>query len=383
MNARRLIVPLVNIIFFGAAGIALYKIGNNTILPEANAPDEDAPKVTSVPVNVATVTRQTLRRMVTAYGRIEPAPAGKDRSAGAAHVGAPFAGIVGEVNCVEGQRVKVGETLFQMDARSAQADVRRAQAVLTASQAALEKSENAAKQNELPRWIALVAQWEKETAQANLDRAVAERQLLTVAAPISGIVATIRMGPGETASAGAVVIELIDPDRVVLALDVPGFLVGDAKVGQTVLIEAADRGDTTRPAPTTAADTRAVPIESRVLVVDPSIDPATGLASVDASIGGNLALRTGQFLRARIVVEQRPDCLTVPAESVVSQADGHPAIAVVSNDEHSAVLQPVDLGLREGDRVEVRADWLEVGTTIVTTGASALLDRSDIRVVGR
>jgi multidrug efflux pump subunit AcrA (membrane-fusion protein) len=88
-------------------------------------------------------------------------------------------------------------------------------------------------------------------------------------------------------------------------------------------------------------------------------------------------------VRSRIVVEQRLDCLVVPAESIVRDSEGHTKIAVVSDDEHQATLQRVDLGLREGDRVEVRADWLEAGTTIVTTGASALLNRTDIAVVKR
>jgi RND family efflux transporter MFP subunit len=362
MNARRLLVPLINLVVFLGAGIALYKLANSrAILPQSNATEENVQGMTAVAVDVTTVSRQTLSRTITAYGRIEPAPPGKDRSAGAASVAAPFAGIIGELNCAEGQHVQAGQTLFTMDDRNVEADIRRAQAVVSASQTFVDTAKSI---SGMPIWLSPVAQWEIDSAQAAMERAIAERKLLTVAAPISGMVSIVQMGPGEVAAAGSIVVELVDPDHIVLALDVPGFLLGDVKPGQAVLIETS-------------------PIESKVMVVDPAVDPATGLASVDASIASNPSLKPGQFIRARIVVEQRPNCLVVPAESVVRDSEGHSEIAVVSDDEHRATLRRVDLGLTEGDRVEVRADWLQPGMTIVTTGASALLYRTDIRVVGR
>jgi membrane fusion protein (multidrug efflux system) len=362
MNTRRLTVPLINLVVFLGAGIALYKLANSrAILPQSNATEENLQGMTAVAVDVTTISRQTLTRTITAYGRVEPAPAGKDHSAGAAGVGAPFAGIIGEMNCTEGQHVQAGQTLFTMDNRNVEADIQRAQAVVSASRTFVDTAKSI---SGMPTWLWPIAQWEADSAQAALDRAITERKLLTVTAPISGIVAMVRMGSGEAAIAGTVVVELVDPDHVVLALDVPGFLAGDVKPGQAVLIEPQS-------------------IESKVIIVDPIVDPATGLASVDASIGSNLASKPGQFIRAKIVVEQRENCLVVPAESVVRDSEGHSQIAVVSDDEHRATLRRVDLGLIQGDRVEVRADWLEPGMTVVTTGASALLYRTDIRIVGR
>ena len=76
-------------------------------------PAEDKKPEAEVPVHVGTITRATLRRYVTAYGMVEPDPKASAR------VASPVAGVVADVNCVEGQRVEKGALLFQLDSRAA------------------------------------------------------------------------------------------------------------------------------------------------------------------------------------------------------------------------------------------------------------------------
>jgi multidrug efflux pump subunit AcrA (membrane-fusion protein) len=88
-------------------------------------------------------------------------------------------------------------------------------------------------------------------------------------------------------------------------------------------------------------------------------------------------LRPGEFVRARIATEELTDRLVVPRESVVKTEDGK-VIYLVEGDR--AVQLPVKTGLRDGDLIEVQADGLKEGDTIVTTGAYGLPKETKIKI---
>jgi multidrug efflux pump subunit AcrA (membrane-fusion protein) len=336
MNARRILIPLVNLIVFVAAGLVLFRLGNGLSSPTTSA---DVGNETTGPrnvlVHVAAVTRQTLQRTLTAFGQVEPAAAGSGLSPGRMIASVPFAGNISEMDCVEGQRVKAGDVLFKTTLNGVLADMK----------------------------LGLLM------------------NPFSVNSSISGVVQSIDVGAGEVVIPGQPVVEVIDPDRLVLALQIPGFLVGEVKAGQRVRIEVPSESGAG--ASGVAPATRPSPIESTVQFVDPAIDPATGLASVDVALPAGSPFRLGQFLRAGIVVEELADCLAVPAEAIVRDASGRAEIGVVSADEHQAVLHPIETGIRDGDLVSVRSDWVEPGTAVVTAGSSALITRTGIQVVGR
>ena len=73
----------------------------------------------------------------------------------------------------------------------------------------------------------------------------------------------------------------------------------------------------------------------------------------------------------------------MPAESIVRDPTGRPRVAFVNANEHEAVFQPVELGIREGDLVEITGDSVTEGQEIVTEGAYGLANRTGIVVVGR
>jgi multidrug efflux pump subunit AcrA (membrane-fusion protein) len=80
----------------------------------------------------------------------------------------------------------------------------------------------------------------------------------------------------------------------------------------------------------------------------------------------------------RIVTAVHTNCLTVPAESVVTDESGKSVIALVKNSE--AVQMPVQTGLRENGLIEVEAPELKEGDVVVTVGAYGLPEKTKIRV---
>jgi multidrug efflux pump subunit AcrA (membrane-fusion protein) len=89
-------------------------------------------------------------------------------------------------------------------------------------------------------------------------------------------------------------------------------------------------------------------------------------------------LRPGQFVSLRIVTTVHTNCLSVPAESVVTDGSGKSVIALVKGGEATQI--PVQTGLRENGLVEVEAAELKAGDLVVTVGAYGLPEKTKIRV---
>ena len=88
-------------------------------LLKSGAGEESGDLAADMAVHVGKITRATLHRFVTAFGTIQPEPAGPGRQPAAADVASPATGIISRVDCSEGQRVAKGTVLFHLDGRVA------------------------------------------------------------------------------------------------------------------------------------------------------------------------------------------------------------------------------------------------------------------------
>jgi RND family efflux transporter MFP subunit len=306
---------------------------------------------TEVPVHVGKITRATLRGYVTAYGTVEPEPAG-ERPAASARVATPVPGVVTEVKCVEGQLVDKGAVLFQLDSRPADVAVDFAQKTLE-------------RQKKLVQ-IDGTSQKTFQEAEQQLAASRAQQALLRVQAPLSGTVVRVNVKPGEAVDLTTVLAEVIDLDRLVVSANVPSRELVALKAGQLVEV---------------LADKSAPLVTGTLTYIGSEVDPKTGTALVRANLPAHSGLRPGQFVTARIVSEEHKDRLAVPVESVVKGAEGDTVIALVQGDK--ATLKPVKAGLRDGKLVEVEADALQPGMSVVTEGAYALPKETKVKVLSQ
>jgi membrane fusion protein (multidrug efflux system) len=315
----------------------------------AKPEEPEKPPSTDVPVHVAKITRATLRGYVTAYGTVEPEPAG-ERPAASARVAPSVPGVVTEIKCVEGQGVEKGAVLFQLDTRAVDVAVDFAEKALE-------------RQRKLVQ-IESTSQKTLQEAEQQLAAARAQQALLRVQAPLAGTVVRVNVKPGEAVDLTSVVAEVIDLDRLVVSANVPSPELAALKVGQSVEV---------------LVDKSASPVTGTLTFIGSEVDPKTGTALVRAGLPAHSGLRPGQFVTARIVSEEHKDRLAVPVESIVKDAEGSTVIAVVQGDK--ATQKPVQAGLRDGGLVEVEADGLEPGMAVVTQGAYALPKETKVRVL--
>jgi multidrug efflux pump subunit AcrA (membrane-fusion protein) len=331
MNTARDINPLVKLCVLAAIGWGLYALWHKGV---PNRAEEEPTGEPEVAVHVGKISLQTLRHGVTAYGTVEAEPGMEGKSPASAQIKSPVAGIVVEVNCVEGQHVEKGQTLFTLNY------VRKPDATL-------------------------------------------EQVLLKISAPFSGTVVYVNVRPGEVTDPETLtpLIELIDLNRLVVAANIPSSQLPDLKLGQPVEIlpQQSVAHDTFGQTEISASNPAPVALTGTVAFVEDRVDPKTDMGMVDISIPAAARLRPGQFVRVRIITEERRDCLTVPSRSLVKNEAGEWVISLVSG--KSAVQHPVQVGFREGDMVQVHSLMLQPGDAVVTTGAYGLPEKTRIRIL--
>jgi len=330
------------------------------------AAEDEAKAATEVAVQVAKVTRVTLRAHVAAYGTVEPEPAGGGKPGGAARLAAPVAGVVLAVPVKEGERIEAGAVVVRLDDRVALAMVDKARnAVTFAEQLVARQNKLKAVEGTSEKAIQEAAQ-QLGAARAELAAADAQLALVQLTTPLAGMVARINVQPGQAVDLNTVVAEVVDPSRLVVTANVPAAEAGLLKAGQ--------------PAELLWERSTAVAARGKVLYVSPQVDARTATVLVRVSVPADAGLRAGQFVHVRVITEERAGKLAVPREAVYTDSEGVTTLSLVTGD--TAKKKVVKAGLRDGELVEVEGEGISEGVTVVTLGSYALPKETKVRVVG-
>lgn len=328
---------IIGIIVALCIGLGLYALSKRR--GTGYASDEDQESVpTIVSVQTGSLQPRTLHRYVTGYGTVAAAPADADHPAAGAQLAAPSAGVLARVNVVEGQSVKQGDVLMELNAGAVTADYA---------------------EQEVARQRKLYAQ--QNTSLKNLQDAEAQLAALQVIAPLSGTVTRLNVKPGEAVDANIVVAELVDLRRLAVSAEIPVAGAADLQAGDEVQIQGN------------------MPAMAAISFVSPAVDTNSDTVLVRALLPAGSGLRVGQLVALRIVTAVHTNCLAAPQESVVTGETGHSVIALVQGDQ--AVQTPVETGFREDGWVEVKGNGLKAGDTVVTVGAYGLPEKTQIRVL--
>lgn len=323
---------------------------------------EEEEIVPNVAVHAATVGRVSLRRTVTAYGTVEPAPPMDGQPAAGAMI-TPFVdGVVSDVVMVEGRRVDRGTVLVRLDSRMARSALDRARSAADVARKAFERQEALLATDGTSQKAYLDARAQRDVAEAELAAAETRLAYLNIAAPLTGTVLRVQAVVGQHVDATSVLAEVVDLDRLVVTAAVPSREVVGLAEGQRVLLGTGD----------------SVP-EGTVRVLGRNVDRASGTYRLQASVPAGAGLMPGQFTQVRVVAGEHTGVLAVPEQSVISHPDQGTWIVVVEGDR--AVHRPVTTGFRDRGLVEVSGAGLEEGMRVVTDEAYGLPSGTLIRVV--
>jgi RND family efflux transporter MFP subunit len=267
------------------------------------------------------------------------------------------------VQVVEGQSVNAGDVVVKLDDRMAQAAVDKARQAVVFAQQVADRLNRLVASGAISIQLKQEADQHLAASRAELASVLAAIAQVQLASPLSGIVARVNVQLGQTVDPNTIVAEIIDLKRLVATVGVPPDEATRLRAGQAADVFADD------------AEKRAT--TGNVSFVSPSVDPKTGATPVRLALPENSGLRPGQFVRARIVTEELTGRLVVPRESVV-KAEDEAVIYVIEGDK--AVQMPVKAGVRDGNLIEVDAEGLKEGDTIVTVGAYGLPRETKVKI---
>jgi membrane fusion protein, multidrug efflux system len=287
----------------------------------------------------------------------------------------------------EGQLVKQGDLLAQVDPRPFEVQLTQAngqmahdQALLKNAQIDLERyrtllKEDSIASQQVDTQEALVRQdqGQVESDQGAIDNAKLQLTYSRIIAPISGRVGLRQVDPGNIVHAadtnGLVTITQEQPITVTYAVaedDVPR-IVKRMQSAQAVAVEAFDRSGKTKLA------------TGHLLTIDNQIDPTTGTVKLKAEFPNqDGALFPNQFVNVRMAVETRPDATLVPSAAIQRGAPG--TFVFLVKPDQSVAVTPVNLGAVEGETTEITSG-LEAGNQVVIDGADKLRDGSKVELV--
>lgn len=355
-------------------------------LPAAHA----QPAHEGVPVSVATATRENLPILFRNIGAVQANQS--------VLVRARVDGTIERLMFTEGQEVKAGTPIVQLDPRPYQAALDQAVARLAADQAqltnarlTLARSQELARSSFTPRatvdtQAATVAQL---TAQIQADKAAIDAARVnldytTIRAPFDGRMGLRQMDVGtvvrfaDTSGSGIVTISQIHPIAVVFSLPQQQLPAVQAALA------AARAGGGSVPViafkPDAAGDEPSDRLSAgTLLAVDNAIDPGSGTIKLKALFANtDNRLWPGQFVQAEVRVGTRRDVLTVPSIAV-QHAEGRRFVYVVQPDQ-TVRAQTVTLASDDG-HVAVIASGLEAGAKVVVNGMSRLRQGSRVSIL--
>ena len=282
-----------------------------------------------------------------------------------------ISGRITQLNFSDGQRVRKGQLLVQLDDQLPRAQVQQSRAELSIARANHKRNQELVAQGFISQRSVDESAANLEVAEAKLALAEATAQRLRILAPFDGVAGIRGVNVGDYLKDGADIVNVEDLDAVYVDFRLPERLQNKVKTGQTARV---------------AFDALpGVQYSAVVLAINPQIDADGRSLAVRGCIDNRrLQLRPGMFARVTAVFGERSDANVVPEEAIVPDGAAPYVLRVVAGPEEGSQVAkrtPVRLGARTPGFVEV-VEGLSPMDVVVTAGQQRLQrDGMAVRVV--
>ena len=336
---------------------------------------KSAPRSARVPVTIAVAVEQSVPFAISATGTVEAIQT--------AAVGSQVGGTVQQVAFREGDRVRAGQLLIQLDPRSFRAALDHALAAQARDRAQAapapveaERAEKLFAQDMLSKseWDQKRADAEALEATVQADSAAVSTARLNVEyaairAPISGHTGRVTVHGGDyvKAATSEPLVTIIQPDPIRVRFAIPER--------EVPLLQRYRSGN---PRVEIVADGGSRVIPGKLVFVDNAVDPSSGTLLLKGEVRNqDDRLVPGQFVDVRLVLFVAPKSLVIPARAVSVGQQG--TYVYVVKADSTVASRPVEVE-RTRDEMSIIARGLSAGETIVTDGQLKLAPGAKVSV---
>jgi HlyD family secretion protein len=213
-----------------------------------------------------------------------------------------------------------------------------------------------------------------EAARGHHDTVQAQVGYSEIRSPITGVVTDRPLYPGEMANAGMPLLTVMDVSSVVARVNLSQEQARNVKVGNTATLTPIDGS---------------VAVAGTVTIVSPAVDANSTTVQVWVqAVNPGEHLRVGASVRATIVAATIEGATVVPAAAILPAEEGGSMVITV-DETNTANHTKVQVGLREGDQVQVlmelqpdaTIEGVQPGERVVTVGGLGLEDGAKVRIV--
>ena len=365
-----LVVVVLLVWFFGLRGSA------------EKLPPPPNPWMGPTPVHVVKVTREDLKVHIKAIGSVVPLNTVTVRSR-----------VDGELMRVlfeEGQQVKAGDLLAEIDPATYKVGLAQAEGTLQETRAQLKNAEDDLRLYErlIEQKSIAKQQFDKQQAlvdqlrgtikshTAQVEDARLQLSYTRITAPISGRLGLRRVDVGNLVNSGDTegLVTLTQTQPIAVSFTIPenqlvavrGAYSAAAKTTAALAVEAWDRSE------------QSLLATGKLTTLDNQIDIATGTLRLKAQFENtDDSLFPNQFVNARLHLSTLDGAVTIPVDAVQYGSKGTYVYVIEKN---LATIRPIKLGSLEGARTEV-LEGLKEGESVVLEGIDRLWEGKDVKVM--
>jgi membrane fusion protein (multidrug efflux system) len=280
-------------------------------------------------------------------------------------------GRITQLNFRDGDRVRKGQLLVQLDDQLPLAQVQQAQAELSIAQANHKRNQELVAQNFISQRSVDESSANLQVAQAKLSLAQATAARLRIVAPFDGMAGIRTVNVGDYLKDGADIVNIEDIAAIFVDFRLPERFQTKVQRGQRAVV-----------------DIDALPgrkFTAVVQAIDPLVDANGRSVGIRGCIDNRaLQLRPGMFARVTAVFGEREDARVIPEEAIVPQGGRQTVIKLVDGpDGDTKIAQRVEVkvGIRRPGRVEI-TQGLQPGDMVVTAGQQRVQrDGMPVRVI--
>ncbi|WP_430391620.1 efflux RND transporter periplasmic adaptor subunit [Dyella sp. 20L07] len=339
---------------------------------------QDAP----VPVTVEPVVKQDVPVYLTALGTVQ--------ALNTVTINPQVSGEMLSINFKEGQEVKKGDLLAQIDPRTFQAAYDQAAAKQQQDEAQLSTAQSTLKRNDALVAKGYVAQLDMDTYRnnvANLTATVAADKAAVrsakvnldytrIISPIDGVAGIRNVDPGNVVTTTTAVVTLTQIHPIYVTFNLP-------EQNLEMVRKAAGGGDPLEVLALDRADAHTIADDGQLNVIDNQIDTTTGTFKLRSVFQNSKSdLWPGQFVNVRLKVHTVSGGLVIPAQAVQRGPDGDYVYLVQSDkDSQTVKMQPVKVAGEVGDSHVMIGSGLALNEQVVTEGQFRLKPGSKVKAL--